>query len=419
MGAILKGIRILDLSIWMQGPSATAMLGDMGAEIIKVEPLSGEPSRGLIEIMRKTTDLNITWDFFFEYFNRNKKSLALNLKEPRGKDIIYRLAANCDVLVQNFRLGVIERLGLGYEELKKHNPKLIYASATGYGTKGPDSAEPSFDYMGQARSGLMSAISEAGVPPIRIGGGLADQMGAIMLAFGILAAIIDRDRHGIGQKVDISHLGSMMHLQGLNVQTALATGHSVPTTPRDRAGNVLWNHYRCGDGKWICLGMIESHRYWHDFCSALGIARLERDLRFRDTAFRSKNREELIAILDERFATRTRDEWMKILKEGGDFIYTALNDYADLENDPQAALNDYIVEQEHPVHGKVKVAGFPVQYSESPCKIQSHAPEVGEHSEEILSRLGGYGQAEIEELPRDNVVASSKSTAEVRATEHA
>lgn len=411
MPAILEGIRILDLSIWMQGPSAAAMLGDMGAEIIKVEPPTGDPSRGLVEIITKTTDLPIKWDFYFEYFNRNKKSLAVDLKTPRGREAVYRLVEKCDVFVQNYRKGVIERLEMGYEELKKLNTKLIYASATGYGTKGPDSAEPSFDYMGLARSGIMNTVGSTETPPMRIAGGIADQMGAIMLAYGILAAIIDRERHGTGQKVDISHLGSMMHLQGVNVQATLAMGKTLYQADRHQPPNPLWNHYECGDGKWICLGMIEPHRYWHDFCAAMGIPQLEHDPRFKDNASRSENGEELTTILDDLFASRPREEWMKILREGGDFIYTVVNDLTDLTEDVQALLNDYIIDYEHPLHGPMKVSGYPVQFSENPCAIQRHAPELGEHSHEILSRFCGYSESEIEELFREKVIVSPKSPA--------
>jgi len=165
MDTIFEGIRILDCSIYMQGPSATVMLGDMGAEVIKLEPLTGDPSRRIVDIIDQTYDVDIKWDFIFEYLNRNKKSIAVDLKDPKGKEIIYRIVEHCDVFIQNFRKGVAERLGMGYEELKKHNPQLIYASASGYGIHGPDSAEPSFDYMGQARSGIMNAIGGPDTPP--------------------------------------------------------------------------------------------------------------------------------------------------------------------------------------------------------------------------------------------------------------
>ncbi len=409
MESIFEGIRILDCSIWMQGPSATVMLGDMGADVIKVEPLSGDPSRGLLDIVEKTTDLTLSWDFIFEYLNRNKKSVAVDLKTIRGKEIIYRMIKHCDVFVQNFRKGVAEKLGMGYEELKKHNPKLIYASASGYGINGPDSAEPSFDYMGLARSGFMNAVGGPDTPPTFIVGGIADQMGAIMLTYGIMAAIVAKERKGIGQRVDISHLGSMMHLQGLAVQCGINLKQPLPKYDRERAANPLWNHYRCADGKWICLGMVEADRYWPDFSAAIGMPELAEDARFKDMAARSENAEQAVALLDGAFATRPRDEWMKILKAGGDFIYTVVNETHELEYDQQALINNYIVDFDHPLYGKVKVSGFPVQFGETPCAIRSRAPRLGEHTAGLLKELGAYNDVEVEDLLREGVVVSSKS----------
>jgi crotonobetainyl-CoA:carnitine CoA-transferase CaiB-like acyl-CoA transferase len=245
---------------------------------------------------------------------------------------------------------------------------------------------------------------------------MADQMGAIMLAYGIMGALIARERQGEGQKVEISHLGSMMHLQALNIQSTLTMGRPLPQLPRTHAGNPLWNHYRCQDDKWICLGMIEPHRYWHDFCSALGIAHLEHDPRFFHTAARSRNREEFIGILDERFAARTRDEWMQLLDREGDFIYTVMNDFPDVVEDPHAILNSYVTEYEHPKHGTIKVSGFPVTFSGSPCAVQSHAPGPGEHSREILSNLARFTPEEIDAMSNDNVIKSpaAKSVEEER-----
>ncbi len=408
MVSILEGIRILDWTIWQQGPSATAMLGDMGAEVIKLEHVSGDPSRGILDILDKMVDIPLSWNFYFEYLNRNKKSIAIDLKGPRGKEIVYRMIEKCDVFAQNFRKGVAERLGLGYEDLKKYNGKLIYATASGYGPDGPDSAEPSFDYMGLARSGIMNCLGEPDTPPTVITGGVADQMGAIMLAYGIMAAIIARERHGIGQMVDISHLGSMIHLQGLNVQAGLSIGQGLPKVYRSEAGNPLWNHYKCADGKWICLGMLQSDRYWHDFSAAMGISDLEHDPRFKDASSRKGNRTQLVRILDERFATLPRDEWVKILHDGGDFIFTIVNSIEELSQDPQALINRYIVNHPHPVHGNMKVTGFPVGFSGTPCSIHKEAPKLGENTREVLEKYCGYSRTEIEEMLKEKVVSSSE-----------
>ena len=404
MASPLQGVRIIDWTIWQQGPQATAMLGDLGAEVIKIEQRGGEPSRAMMDIIQTMADVPDVWNYYFEYFNRNKKSLTLDLKKPQAKEIVYRLVEKSDVFVQNFRKGVAGRLQLDYATLSRYNPQLIYATASGYGPEGPDSAEPSFDYMGLARSGIMTVVGEPGQPPSNIRGGVADQMGAIMLSYTILVALLARERQGIGQEVHTSHLGSMMALQGLSVATAHAIGDEVTIRPRAEAGNPLWNHYQCRDGKWICLGMLEPARYWKDFCRALAIEKLEHDPKFENASARKENARELVAILDQTFASKNRDQWLKILKENGDFIYTIVNSIAEVANDPQALINGYIVEYDHPRHGKVKTMGFPYALSKTPAGVQRASPEVNEHCEEVLTEVAGYSKEEVDEFIRLEVV---------------
>ena len=234
----LDGVRILDWTIWQQGPVSTMMLADLGAEVIKIEERTGgDPGRGVLSIAGALVGATSGPNFYFEANNRHKKSITLDLKNPEAIEIVHKLAAKSDVFVQNFRKGVAEKLGIGYDALSKHNPKLIYASATGYGPIGPDSAEPSFDYMGLARSGIMTAVGEPDMEPLGIAGGIADQMGAIMLAYGVMAALISRDKHGIGQQVDISHLGSMTALQGLNVACKTILGKEFVVGPGGKGSN--------------------------------------------------------------------------------------------------------------------------------------------------------------------------------------
>ncbi len=196
----LEGIRVIDWTIWQQGPVASVMLGDLGAEVIKIEErVGGDPGRGLLRM--SGVDLADRPNFYFEANNRNKKSVAIDVKKQAGREIVCRLVAQADVFIQNFRQGVAARLGLGAAALRQHNPRLIYASASGYGPEGPESTAPSFDYMAQARSGIMLAAGEPDMPPLAVAGGIADQMGAIMLAYGVLCALIARDRFGVAQDV--------------------------------------------------------------------------------------------------------------------------------------------------------------------------------------------------------------------------
>ena len=402
MARPLDGIRIVDWTIWQQGPVATMMLGDLGAEVIKIEErVGGDPGRGVMQIAGAKTGAR---NYYFEANNRHKKSITLDLKKPEAKQIVYRLVEQSDVFVQNYRKGVAAKLGLDYATLSQHNPKLIYASASGYGPNGPDSGEPSFDYMGLARSGVMTAVGEPDMDPMNITGGIADQMGAIMLAHGITVALLARERLGVGQEVDTSHLGSMMALQGLNLACRLTLGKEFKRFYRSKAINPLWNHYKCQDDKWLCLAMPQADRYWSDFCATLGIPELEHDPRFENMKVRGRHAEELITIVDGIFASKPRDEWMRILKDGGDFIFTLVNSVSDLPDDPQMHANDYIVDYEHPGWGNTQIVGAPVILSETPADPKAPAPEFGEHTEHVLVDVLGYSWDEVGKLREAEVL---------------
>ena len=400
----LDGIRVIDWTIWQQGPIASTMLGDLGAEVIKVEQRdTGDPGRFLTRLWGKS--LAERPNFYFAANNRNKKGIILDLKTEEGRQVLYDLVAKSDVFVQNFRKGVAERLGLDYAMLREHNPRLVYANATGYGPEGPDSGEPSFDHLGLARSGIMYAAGEPDMPPLPVTGGIADQMGGVMLAYGVMAALIARERYGMGQEVDSSHLGSMTWLQGLSVSCKLMAGFSIHRTQRSTAGNPLWNHYQCKDGKWIAFAMLQSDRYWPDLTRAIGRPELATDERFADGVGRADNAEAAIAILDQVFASRTREEWIAQLSESeGDFIYTIVNSVEEIPEDPQIRANDYVVDFDHPQHGESKVLGVPVQLGETPGSVRLPAPELGQHTEEILLDVLGYDWDRISELRERKVI---------------
>jgi CoA:oxalate CoA-transferase len=404
MSGPLDGIRIIDWTIWQQGPVATQMLADLGAEVIKIEERErGDPGRGITAVAGSAT-VKSGRNYYFEANNKHKKSIALNLKQPEAREIVHRLAARSDVFVQNFRKGVAQRLGLGYAELAALNPRIIYASASGYGPEGPDSGEPSFDYLGQARSGIMNAIGTGSTAPSYVYGGIADQMGAIMLAYGVLAALFARERTGIGQEVDASHLGSMMALQGLNVVARTIMGKEFPRNTRANAFNPLWNHYRCADDKWISLAMLQPDRYWKNFCEVVGKPELVEDPRFAEPKVRGRNAAALVAIFDEVFAARPRDEWMRVLKGRGDFIYTIVNSVSDLPEDPQVRANNYVVEYDHPALGNLTLLGMPVKLSATPGEPRGHAPELGEHTELLLTEMLGYSWDDVARLREANVI---------------
>ena len=399
----LEGIRVIDWTIWQQGPVASVMLGDLGADVIKIEErVGGDPGRGVLKA--QGLDLRDRPNFYFEANNRNKRSLTVDLKKPEGVAIVQRLAERADVFVQNFRKGVAGRLGLDAATLRARNPRLVYASASGYGPEGPESGAPSFDYLGLARSGIMYSCGEPDDEPLAIAGGIADQMGAIMLAYGIVTALLARERTGRGQEVDASHLGSMAWLQGLGLSARLMLGRALPRQARRFATNPLWNHYRCGDGLWLALSMLQPDRYWERFCAVLEIPEAAADARFKSMLDRMMNAGECIALLDQVFARRPRAEWLRRLAEGGDFIYSIINAVDDLPDDPQMKANGYVTAFEHPAFGPTQVVGLPVRLSDTPGSIRLPAPEFGQHSEAILTEVLGYSWEEIGRLREAEVI---------------
>jgi crotonobetainyl-CoA:carnitine CoA-transferase CaiB-like acyl-CoA transferase len=229
-------------------------------------------------------------------------------------------------------------------------------------------------------------------------------MGAVLMAYGVLAALMARERFGIGQEVDASHLGSMSFLQGLSLSCKLMMGFAFPRTFRAKAPNPLWSHYRCADDKWLALGMLQPDRYWADLCRTLERPELIDDPRFAEMRKRTENAEACVTILDAVFATRPRAEWMERLKQGGDFIFTVVNSVDDLPEDPQMRINGYIVDLDHPSFGKTPMVGVPVRLSETPGSVREPAPELGQHTELLLTELLGYDWDKVADLRARKVI---------------
>ena len=397
----LKGVRVLDWTVWQFGPVSTSMMADMGADVIKIESLDGDSGRGLWRASSLTMDLGGGRNAYFETTNRGKRGMAINFKTERGREIVYKLVKNADVFVQNFRQGVAERLGMSYEKLSEINPMLVYGSANGYGPKGPDSHLPSFDGCGQARSGLMISASDPKAEyPTRVTQGVSDQIGAIMLCQGVLAALVCKHIQGKGQKVETSHLSANMWLQGMGMTMSLLNnGRSFQSYDREAPTNPLSNLYKASDGKCIQMMHLQPDPYWEPLARVLGLEHLIDDPRFSDMAARAENSAELVKIIDEVFATKTVDEWDQALRASEvDFIYAKVQSVEELEQDPQVIANDYITEFEHPVLGSVKMCNHPNIYSETPAGIWREAPELGQHTEEILIDELGYDWDDIQEL---------------------
>jgi crotonobetainyl-CoA:carnitine CoA-transferase CaiB-like acyl-CoA transferase len=250
----------------------------------------------------------------------------------------------------------------------------------------------------------MLAAGEPEMPPCAIAGGIADQMGAILLAFGVVTALHARERFGVGQEVNASLLSSMMFLQGLNLSARLMLGNHMPRASRSWTFNPLWNHYRCADDRWIALGMLQADRYWKNFCLALGAEELADDPRFQDAPSRMANAREAIAGLAAAFEEKPLAEWIEILRKAGDFIFSPVQSINELPDDPQVKANDYVVDFEDPVFGTIQMIGMPFELSATPGRVRSAAPEFGQHTEEILTQDLGFSWDEIAALKEKEVI---------------
>ena len=406
MGGPLDGIRVLNWSQFTPS-SAGYILGDLGADVIKIEhPVQGDAYRGMGAMYGEAMLMAGGRHAGFEAVNRNQRSVTLDLKQETGREILYKLIERSDVFFTNYTTSVARKLGADYETLSSKNPLLIYAASSTYGPRGPWAERRGFDQTAQARSGLMFAMGERDFPePVQTVSGVADQMGATMLVNGILAALLARERQGIGQRIDVSLLGSMLHLQSIGVGVTSFRGKSWVRHGRKRARNPLTNHYQCGDGTWLLFAEIQADRFWPEFCRALGLDALIDDPRFA-TAMggRRDNAGELIEILDRTLAAKPRNEWLRIFEEQRvPFAYSPVHDYQDVLNDPQVLDNDYVVEFDHPAAGRIKEMGYPVRFSETPAQIVREAPEFGQHTEEVLQELG-YSWEEIGALREKGIV---------------
>ncbi len=407
MAGPLEGIRVLNWSQFTPS-SAGYMLGDLGADVIKIEhPVQGDAYRGMGAMYGEAMSMAGGRHAGFEAANRNQRSITLDLKQDKGREILYRLVEKSDVFYTNYTSAVQNRLCVDYETLSNKNPLLIYAASSTYGPQGPWAERRGFDQTAQARSGLMYCMGDRDFPePVQTVSGIADTMGATVLAMGILAALVARERRGFGQKVDASLLGGMLHLQTMGIGVTAFRGKSWLRHSRTKTRNPLVNHYRCADGKWLLFSEIQADRFWPEFCQALGLAELENDPRFA-TAMggRREHAAELIDILDRTMAARTRDEWMQRFEElQVPFAYSPVQDYYEVLEDPQVLANDYVVDFDHPAAGKVKVIGYPIRFSQTPAQVVREAPEFGQHTEEVLSQLLGLSWDEIAALREEHLV---------------
>jgi crotonobetainyl-CoA:carnitine CoA-transferase CaiB-like acyl-CoA transferase len=403
MKKALEGIRVIDVSEAGLAPVCCRILADMGAEVIKVERTEGgDQTRGIIKISGNVPVYDI--NYVFEFYNFNKKGITLDLKQAEGRQVLYKLIEKSDVFVCNFRPQALKKLELEYEAISKINPRIIYAHLSGYGLHGPEKDVGAYDFVGYwARSGVMAALGEPGTPlPFQLPG-FGDNTTGMYAACAILLALFHRERTGEGQEVLVSLIGGGIWSMGIVLSSVLATGLDYPRVSRTCQSNPIFNSYECADGKWLQLACIQGDRYWSGVCKALGIEELENDPRFCTHEKRMENHDALIPILDKIFLSRPRDEWARLLNEQ-DIIWTLVRTPAEVAADPTPWADGYFQEIDHPAGKKLNVILPPWQFSQTPPEIRSTAPELGQHTEEVLMELLDYSWDDLAALKEKGVI---------------
>lgn len=398
----LSGIRILDLTVMTAGPVGTMMLGDVGADVIKIEELNeGELSRsmGTLYVGEESSH--------FLSQNRNKRSIRLDLKKAEARQAFLRMAASADVITENFRPGTMERLGIGYEAVKKVNPRIIYASISAFGQSGPYAHLPANDPIIQALSGLMAMTGEADGDPVRVGNPAPDFGAGALMAFAICAALLHRERTGEGQQLDLSLLGGLLFSMIPRDGETFITGKAPARMGSAHPAFVPYRNYRGADGGLFFLSCF-TEKFWLSLCEAIGRPDLKSDARSATNIARCRNRAFVDAELQAIFSTRSTADWLAQL---GKFNVPAtkvqdLNDA--LRHDPQIAYNKSVIAVEHPTAGKVEMLALPINFHGTPARYERAAPRLGEHSVEILHEFG-FAQDEIDKLVHSEAVAGLRA----------
>jgi crotonobetainyl-CoA:carnitine CoA-transferase CaiB-like acyl-CoA transferase len=382
----LDGVRVLELGIWVAVPSAAAVLADWGARVVKIEPPEGDPLRGLAAtgLVPYQPDVNPA----FHLDNRGKRGIVLDLRRPGGREVAHALVRQSDVFVSNLRRQKLAALGMGYDTLRGVNPRLVYAGLTGYGIDGPERDRAAFDYAAfWARAGIMASLGEPEGPPPTQRPGMGDHMTGLGMAGAIAAALLARERTGVGQEIGMSLFQAGMWMLASDIQAAITTGYCHTPGGRRAAPNPLFNFYRTKDDSWLHLIMLQPDRHWKAFCAAIGRTDLAEDERFTDAPVRFRHAPDLIAILDPLFAARTLAEWSAVLDGAGCF-WGSVQSVADVVADPQAEAIGAFAETSLPDGRPLRIVKSPVAFGATPAAVAGPAPELGQHTEEVLLEAG-------------------------------
>ena len=394
MASALEDVKVVDLTRTLAGPFCTMLLGDLGADVVKIE----EPERG---------DETRSWTPFwngestqFVSFNRNKRSLSLNLREEEGLDIVRSLAADADVMIESFRAGALERMGLGYEDIRRINSGIVYCSISGYGRTGPMAEKPGYDLIIQAYSGLMDLTGEPDGLPLRVGFSLVDLFTGMMAYGSVVTALYHRRQTGQGQRIEAALLDGQVAALSYHATAYMATGVVPQRMGSGHPSLVPYQSFPASDGYFI-LG-VANQGLWERFCAAIERPDLLEDTRFKTNDDRVVHRAECVGLLSEIFRTHTVAEWVEVIERAG-VPCGPINRVDDVVNNPQVQARNMIAELSHPNVPDLRIPNSPLKLAETPAAIKRPPPLLGQHNEEILAELG-YGAEAIAELRRKGVI---------------
>lgn len=385
----LENVTVLDLTRVLAGPYTGMVLADFGANVIKIEsPGTGDDSRAFGPFVKNEST-------YFMSLNRGKKSITLNLKKPEAQEVFKELVKQADVVLENYRTGTMEKFGLGYEELKKINPKIIYSACTGFGHTGPYAFDPAYDVIVQGMGGIMSITGQADGEPTRVGASVGDITAGLFSAIGVMTALFVRETTGLGQKVDVGMLDCQVAILENAIARYVNSG-VVPKPIGNRHPSITpFESFKAKDGYVIIA--IGNDTLWQKFCTLVGHDDWAADERFTTNPKRTEHQPLLKEMITPVFTTKTVDEWIQLLKEAG-IPVGPINTVDRVLQDPQILAREMLVETDHPVAGKIKMAGVPIKLSETPGKVEAPAPTLGQHTEEILAQMLNYDSAKIEAL---------------------
>ncbi len=397
MAGPLEGIRVVDLSRIVVGPYCTMVLGDMGADVIKIEiPKIGDETRmwGPPFIGGESA--------YYLSLNKNKRSLTLDFKKEKGKEILRRLIAASDVLIENYRMGTLDKVGFGYDEVRKINPRIIYCSITGYGPTGPMAHEVGVDVVVAAEAGLIGITGEPNRPPSKVGVAITDIITALFAQGAIANALLYREKTGKGQRLDLSLFESQVATLFNLSQSYLVTGEIPERRGLAHASIVPYQGFRTRDNEYIMV-TVTNEKMWSNFCKIMEIEELEKDHRFDENKKRVMNREQLVPLIEEKIAAGDSDAWVSRFRGVG-IPCGRINTMDRVFAHPQIVPRDMIVEIEHPTAQKIKLIGVPVKYSETPGSVRLPPPLLGQHNKQILSEILGYSDDDIEYFRTQEVI---------------